>query len=85
MSKMFIPDLQPMNAVMTSKPATNRVRIVVMVTAVLAFLICVSFIGIDLLNASFTLDTYTHVTTDMQKNAAVVVGDFIDELFGGKD
>ena len=26
-------------------------------------------------NASFTLDTYTHVTTDMQKNAAVVVGD----------
>ena len=35
-------------------------------------------------NASFTLDTYTHVTTDMQKNAAVVVGDFIDELFGGE-
>ena len=34
-------------------------------------------------NASFTLDTYTHVTTNMQKNAAVVVGDFIDELFGG--
>lgn len=35
-------------------------------------------------NASFTLDTYTHVTTDMQKNAAAVVGDFIDELFGGE-
>ena len=35
-------------------------------------------------NASFTLDTYTRVTTDMQKNAAVVVGDFIDELFGGE-
>ena len=29
-------------------------------------------------NASFTLDTYTHVTTDMQKNAAVIVGDFMD-------
>ncbi len=25
-------------------------------------------------NASFTLDTYTHVTTDMQKNASAVVG-----------
>ena len=25
-------------------------------------------------NASFTLDTYTHVTTDMQKNASLVVG-----------
>lgn len=34
-------------------------------------------------NASFTLDTYTHVTTDMQKNASEVVGEFIDELFGG--
>ena len=33
-------------------------------------------------NASFTLDTYTHVTTDMQKNAAVIVGDFMEELFG---
>ena len=31
-------------------------------------------------NASFTLDTYTHVTTDMQKNAAVIVGDFLDGL-----
>jgi integrase len=31
-------------------------------------------------NASFTLDTYTHVTTDMQKNAAVIVGDFLEGL-----
>ena len=29
-----------------------------------------------------TLDTYTHVTTDMQKNAANIVGDFMEELFG---
>ena len=35
-------------------------------------------------NASFTLDTYTHVTTDMQKNASAVVGGFIDEIFGGE-
>ena len=33
-------------------------------------------------NASFTLDTYTHVTTDMQKNASVIVGNFREELFG---
>ena len=33
-------------------------------------------------NASFTLDTYTHVTTDMQKNAAGIVGGFMEELFG---
>ena len=33
-------------------------------------------------NASFTLDTYTHVTTDMQKNASAVVGDFMEDLFG---
>lgn len=31
-------------------------------------------------NASFTLDTYTHVTTDMQKNASNIVGSFIDEI-----
>lgn len=31
-------------------------------------------------NASFTLDTYTHVTTNMQKNAANIVGSFIDNL-----
>ena len=31
-------------------------------------------------NASFTLDTYAHVTGDMQKRAAVIVGDFIDDI-----
>ena len=31
-------------------------------------------------NASFTLDTYTHVTTDMQKRASEVVGGFIGDL-----
>lgn len=31
-------------------------------------------------NASFTLETYTHVTTDMQKNATNIVGSFIDNL-----
>ncbi len=31
-------------------------------------------------NASFTLDTYTHVTTDMQKKASVIVGNFLDEI-----
>ena len=34
-------------------------------------------------NASFTLDTYTHITTDMQKNAAIIVGNFIDNIIGG--
>ena len=34
-------------------------------------------------NASFTMDTYTHVTTDMQKNAANIVGGFMEELMGG--
>ncbi|MCM1299197.1 MAG: site-specific integrase [Firmicutes bacterium] len=34
-------------------------------------------------NASFTLDTYTHVTTDMQKSAARIVGVFMDEIIGG--
>ena len=33
-------------------------------------------------NASFTLDTYTHVTTDMQKNAANIVGGFLEDIFG---
>lgn len=33
-------------------------------------------------NASFTLDTYTHVTGDMQKRAAEVVGSFITDIFG---
>ena len=34
-------------------------------------------------NASFTLDNYTHITTDMQKSAARIVGDFMDEIIGG--
>ena len=33
-------------------------------------------------NASFTLDTYTHVTTEMHRNAAAIVGDFMTEIFG---
>ncbi len=33
-------------------------------------------------NASFTLDTYTHVTGDMQRRAADVVGDFMEDIFG---
>ncbi len=32
--------------------------------------------------ASFTLDTYTHVTGDMQQRAADMIGDFMTELFG---
>ena len=35
-------------------------------------------------NASFTLDTYTHVTTDMQKNAAEIVSGFMDDYIGGE-
>lgn len=31
-------------------------------------------------NASFTLDTYTHVTNDMQKNASVIVGRFMKDI-----
>lgn len=31
-------------------------------------------------NASFTLDTYTHVTTDMQRRASVVVESFISDF-----
>ena len=31
-------------------------------------------------NASFTLDTYTHVTNDMQKNASVIVGRFMKDV-----
>ena len=31
-------------------------------------------------NASFTLDTYTHTTTDMHQTAATVVGSFLDEI-----
>lgn len=33
-------------------------------------------------NASFTLDTYTHVTGDMQKRAVEIVGDFMSDIFG---
>ena len=31
-------------------------------------------------NASFTLDTYTHVTTDMQKKASAVVGNMMKNM-----
>ena len=31
-------------------------------------------------NASFTLDTYTHVTRDMQKNASAVVGNMMQKI-----
>ena len=33
-------------------------------------------------NASFTLDTYTHVTGDMQQRAADIVGGFMTDFFG---
>ena len=33
-------------------------------------------------NASFTLDTYTHVTPDMQKAASGIVGGFMEDLMG---
>lgn len=33
-------------------------------------------------NASFTLDTYTHVTGDMQKRAAEIVGGFMADILG---
>ena len=33
-------------------------------------------------NASFTLDTYTHVTSDMQRQASGIVGSFMEDLFG---
>ncbi len=35
-------------------------------------------------NASFTLDRYTHFTGDMQKQAAVIVGNFVDQIMGGE-
>ena len=31
-------------------------------------------------NASFTLDTYTHVTSDMQKSASAVVGSMMQKI-----
>ena len=33
-------------------------------------------------NASFTLDTYTHITVDMKRNAANVVGGFMSNIVG---
>ena len=33
-------------------------------------------------NASFTLDTYTHVTGDMQERASSIVGNFVEDIFG---
>ena len=33
-------------------------------------------------NASFTLDTYTHVTSDMQKTACGIVSGFMEDIFG---
>lgn len=33
-------------------------------------------------NAGFTLDTYTHVTTDMQKRVSDIVGGFMNDIFG---
>ncbi len=32
--------------------------------------------------ASFTLDTYAHVTTDMQRNAASIVENYLTDIFG---
>ena len=32
--------------------------------------------------AAFTLDTYTHTTGDMQKQASEVVGNFLTDIFG---
>ena len=36
-------------------------------------------------NASFTLDTYTHVTSDMHKQARDIVGEFMNDITGGDD
>lgn len=33
-------------------------------------------------SAAFTLDTYTHVTTDMQRNAANTIGDMMTDILG---
>ena len=33
-------------------------------------------------DASFTLDCYTHVTPDMQKDAAVLVGGIAEDILG---
>jgi integrase len=34
---------------------------------------------------SFTLDTYTHVTSDMHQRAKDIVGSFLDDLTGGEE
>ena len=36
-------------------------------------------------NASFTLDRYTHVTTEMQRNAANIMGGVIENIIGEID
>ena len=33
-------------------------------------------------SAGFTLDTYTHVTGDMQSHASAIVGSFVEDIFG---
>ena len=33
-------------------------------------------------NASFTLNTYTHVTSDMQKHASDIIGDMAETILG---
>ena len=33
-------------------------------------------------DASFTLNTYTHVTSDMQRQASAIVGNFMEDIFG---
>ena len=33
-------------------------------------------------DATFTLNTYTHITGDMQKQAAAIVGNFMEDTFG---
>ena len=33
-------------------------------------------------SAGFTLDTYTHITNDMQRGAAEKIGGFMEDLFG---
>ena len=33
-------------------------------------------------DAAFTLNTYTHVTGDMQRQASAIVGNFMEDIFG---
>ena len=37
---------------------------------------------LDHTRATFTLDTYTHTTGDMQKRAAEIVDEFLTDIFG---